>query len=160
MNLKDIIVVTFQSLATDNQLLELLEVPFTDVDGTPTRTMKSIREQIIEDKYPSDLVDNNLSRLCVYELPSSPTQNPIVEKGTIEIDVYVTKEKNKADRRSLLVAERLIGLLDNENRKMAGMKPVGAGTGLQYHSRLANLPTDSREWVKYGLLFKYDMIRL
>lgn len=160
MNLKDITVSIFQSLVQDNALLDLLEIPPTDVNGTLARHMKQIREQIIEDKYPSDLVDSNLSRLCVYELPSTPTSNPNVEKGWLEIDIYVTKEKNKTDRRVLLVAERLISLLDNERRKKLNLPPVHAGVGVRYYNRLANMQTDSSEWVKYGLVFNYDLIRL
>ncbi|WP_336786953.1 hypothetical protein [Paenibacillus sp. MMO-177] len=160
MNLKDITVSIFQVIVQDKELLDLLEVPVTDVNGTPTRLMKSIREQIVEDKYPSDLVVDNLSRLCVYELPSVPTSNPNVEKGWLELDIYVTKEKNMADRRVLLVAERLISLLDNERRKRLNLSPVSAGVGLRYYNRLANMQTDSREWVKYGLVFNYDLIRL
>ncbi|MGE6227631.1 hypothetical protein [Paenibacillus chitinolyticus] len=160
MNLKDITVGTFQVIVQDNVLLDLLEVPYTDVNGKKTRLMKSIREQIVEDKYPSDLIEDNLSRLCVYELPSTPTLNPNVEKGWIEIDIYTTKEKNKVDRRVLVVAERLICLLDNENRKKHNLPPVSSGVGLRYYNRLANMQTDSREWVKYGLVFNYDFIRI
>lgn len=160
MNLKDITVNIFQAIVEDDGLLDLIEVPLTDVGGLPKRTMKSIREQIVEDKYPSDLIENNLSRMCIYELPSTPTSNPNVEKGWLQIDVYVTKEKNKADRRVLVVAERLIGLLDNERRKKLSLPPVSAGVGLRYYNRMSNMQTDSREWVKYGLIFNYDLIRL
>lgn len=143
MKLKDMTVNIFITLARDENLLTLLEVP--------TREMKDIREQIIEDRYPRDLIDNNLSRLCVFEMPSSPTINPIVERGWVEVDIYVTKEKNKIDRRSLLIAERLVELLHNTKI---------AGTGLNYYNRLANLQSDSQEWVKYGVVFSYDNIIL
>lgn len=153
MILKDITVNIFAELAQDIVLLNLIEVP-------ATRTMKQIREQIIEDRNPNDLVEDTRSRLCVYENSSTPTYNPLVERGWVEIDVYVTKEKNKIDRRALLVAERLISLLDNERRKRKGFEPIGAGAGLRLYNRLPNLATDSSDWVKYGLVFSYDHINM
>ena len=151
MNLKDISINVFQALVKDQELLDLLEVPST--------SMKDIREQILEDRYPSDLIENSATRICVFENPSSPTLNPLVEKGWIEVDIYVTKEKNKVDRRVLLIAQRVIDLLDTDKRKRRGKAPIPTGIGLYYYNRLANLPTDNWEWIKYGLIFQYDNIK-
>lgn len=139
MRLKDVAVGAFELIATDEELLNLLEVP--------TRSMKDIREQIVEDKYPNDLVVNSLSRLCVYENPTTKFSYSVVEKSFIEIDIYVTKEKNKIDRRVLLVANRLFEILHNKNIE---------GFQVTYYNRLPNLPTDNKEWVKYGVVFTYD----
>ena len=159
MKLKDITVNVFKVIASDTELLKLLDVPETIINDEKVYALKDIREQILEDKYPSDLVDNNLSRLCIYELQPYKI-SPALEKGRIEIDVYVTKEKNKEDRRVLVVAERLIDLLDSERRKSRALPSVAVGVGLEYETRLANMQTDSREWVKYGIIFTYDMIRI
>lgn len=141
MRLKDIAVGVFSKLATDNELLSLLEVP--------SNTLHDIREQIVEDKYPNDLITTNLARLCVYETPTTKSLYDVVEKSYIQIDIYVTKEKNKIDRRILLIANRLIDLLNNTNID---------GFNVKYYNRLPNLPTDNQEWVKYGVVFSYDNI--
>lgn len=139
MRLKDVAVGVFGILATDKKLLELLEVPSTD--------MKDIRDQIVEDKYPNDLKVNNLSRLCVYEIPTSPSLYSVIEKCFIQIDIYVTKEKNEIDRRILLIANRIFQLLHNAN--VDGYK-------VTYFNRLPNLPSDNKDWAKYGMVFSYD----
>lgn len=134
----------FAKLATSTELLSLLEVP--DPKG-----MEQIRNQVIEDKYPSDLVESDLTRLCVYEIPSSTPLFSMVESNFIEIDIYVTKEKNKKDRRVLQIVNKLMGILHNQ--KIEGME-------IRYYNRLPNLPTDNKEWVKYGVVFTYDSFLL
>ncbi len=141
MRLKDIAVGVFAKLATDNELLQLMEVPSSSLDD--------IRNQIIEDKYPNDLVKTNLTRLCVYETPTSKSPFSPIEKSFIQIDIYVTKEKNKIDRRVLLLANQLFKLLHKANIN---------GYGLEYYNRLPNLPSDNKEWVKYGVVFSYANI--
>jgi hypothetical protein len=139
------------ALAKDEELLNLLEIPST--------SMKDIREQILEDRYPADLITDNKTRICIFENPSSPTSTPLIETGWIEVDIYATKEKNKIDRRVLLIAQRLKDLLDANARQKRGEKPIATGTGLYYYNRLSNLPTNNREWIKYGLIFCYDNIK-
>jgi len=141
MRLKDVAVGVFSALVTDNELLDLLEVP--------TREMNAIKDQVVEDKYPNDLIVNNLSRLCVYENPTSTPIYTNIERSYIEIDIYVTKEKNKLDRRILQIANRLYDILNKRNIE---------GYEIRYYNRLPNLPTDNNEWVKYGVVFNYDNI--
>lgn len=143
MRLKDVAVGIFSTLTTDSELLNLLEVP--------TSSMEDIKKQVVEDKYPNDLVLNSLSRLCVYETTSSKSIYSIVEKCFIEIDIYVTKEKNTLNRRALLIANRIYELLHNKN--IYGFEVV-------YSNRLPNLPSDNKEWVKYGIVFSYVNIIL
>lgn len=145
MRLKDVAVGLFSILVTDSELLSLLEVP--TLNGS--RTMKSIKEQVVEEKYPNDLVVNNLSRLCVYETPSTPSLYTVIEKSFVEIDIYVTKEKNAIDRRTLLIVDRIFNLL--HNREIDGFQ-------IHYFNRLPNLATDNNSWSKYGLVFSYDNI--
>lgn len=141
MRLKDVAVGVFGILATDTELLTLMEVP--------SNSMKDIKEQIVEDKYPNDLVVNSLSRLCVYETPTSKSIYSVLEKSFIEVDIYVTKERNAIDRRILLIADRIFKLLHNKNIE---------GFTVEYFNRLPNLPTDNKQWVKYGVVFSYDNI--
>lgn len=150
--LKDISVNVFMALAKDANLQLLLEMPST--------TMKDIREQILEDRYPNDLIQNNLPRVCVYENPSTPAFGQMLEKSWLEVDIYVTKEMDKVDRKTLLIAEHIINALDTKERQKRGLKPIVAGMGLNFYNRLPNLPTDRPEWKKYGLLFYYDNIRV
>lgn len=139
MRLKDVAVGIFRVMSSDETLLNLLEVP--------DRSISSIREQIIEDKYPNDLVTDNLTRMCVYETPTSKSVFSASERCYVEIDIYVTKDKNKVDRRVLLIANRLYELFHNKD--VDGFQMV-------YYNRLPNLPTDNQEWVKYGIVFSYD----
>jgi hypothetical protein len=149
-----------KELNKDNKLLELLEVPKTEVDGVTVCKMNDIKKQILEDRQPGDLITNTLSRLCVFEQPTAPTFNPIVERGWIEVDIYVQKDKNKIDRRVLIIAERIIELLDTKLRMKNGLKPIDIGAGLYYHNRMPDMMTDNEDWTKYGLVFKYDYINL
>lgn len=151
MNLKDIVISLFMALSKDEELLNLLEVP--------TSAMKDIKKQIIEERYPSDLVSNNLSRVCVYENPTTRTSNPLIERGWVGIDIYVHKDKNKIDRRILLIVERLINLLDTENRLKAGKTPILSGVNLSYYNRIPNMYVDDENYVRYGLIFCYDYFK-
>lgn len=152
LNLKDTMSNVFVALKDDEELLSLLKVP--------TRDMKDIKKQLIEDRYPDGLVQDNLSRLCIYETPSSPTMNPNVERGWVEIDIYVTKENNRIDRRILLIAKRIIEVLDEKERVKRGKSPVQSGVNLSYYNRLPNMFTDNESWIKHGLVFSYDYIRV
>lgn len=153
MSLKDLAVNAFLALAEDTELLGLLEI-------TTPQNMGAVKKQIIEDRYPSDLVNDALSRLCVYEMPSMETQNPLIERCFIHVDIYVTKDKNKKDKRILLIADRIILLLDNEKRRKLGKAPVETGVSLKYSHRLPNMPTDGDDWTKFGLVFTYDLINI
>jgi hypothetical protein len=151
-SIKDRMSAVFMALYQDEELLQLLEVP--------SRNMKDIKTQIIEDRYPNDLVNDNLTRLCVFENSTSPSYNPNVEMCWVEVDVYTTKEKNKIDRRMLLVAEKVIDVLDARRRELKGLPPVHAGVDLRYFQRIPNMYKDNQEWSKYGLVFKYNNFQL
>lgn len=150
MRIKDNAVNVFMVLAKDKKLLDLLKVSST--------SMKDIRRQIIEDRIPTDLIEEALPRICIYENPSTISINPIIERGWIEIDIYVPKEIDIVDRRSLLIAERVVEILDYDERKKQGLKPNVTGMGLHYKQRLPNLPVDTRDWKKYGVVFVYDYV--
>ncbi len=160
MTLKDVAVNVFRVLSRDEALLELLEVPITEVNDVATLTMKDIKKQIIEDRYPNDLVEDNLSRLCVFENPSTPTFNQFMERCWLEVDIYVTKEKDNIDRKVLIIADHVIKLLDGKERAKHGLPPVATGVGLYYYNKLPSLKTDRPEWKKFGLVFYYNEINL
>jgi hypothetical protein len=152
MKLKDKAVNTFMALARDQELLQLL--------GVPTTKLTDAKKQILEDKFPNLVTDDKRGRLCVYELTSHSPLPYGIDRGWVEIDIYVHKDVNIVDRRVLLVAERLVCLLDNEERKKVGLQPVQVGAGFNFDHRIPNMTTESVDWVKYGLVFKYDSMRL
>lgn len=151
MRLKGVAVGIFSKIANDEKLLDLLEVPYTNINGNPVRTLRSIRNQIIENKYPNDLVTSNLSRLCIYELPTVKGYETILENCYIQIDIYVAKDKNEVDRRILLIAERIVELL---NGAVINDYPI------YYFNRNPDSPVDDPDWTKYGLIFGYNNIIL
>lgn len=152
MGYADIATNIFMALAKDSELLNLLGVPTTD--------MVDIRKQIIEDRQPYDLVENPSSRLCVFENPSTPTpSNAFMEKGWIEIDIYVIKQTDEIDRRTVKIADHIIESVDSDKRIFNGLKPIVAGINLSYYNRLPNMLTDRPEWKKYGIVFCYDYVK-
>lgn len=130
-------------LARDEELLELIEVP-------DPRGMKEIRYQVKDIRYPTDLLDNQLSRICFFEVGTSQGKPP-VERGMFEFDIYVHRDVHERDRRGLIILDHLIKLLD-------GFSDVGIS--LNYYKRLGELTSSSEHWIRYGVAFHYDSIRL
>ena len=151
IQLKDITVEVYMALAKNKTLLELM--------GLNNPTMAEIRERILEDSQPPEIITDLDTRLCVYETPTTPAYGNISERGWVNIDIYVHKDNNRS-REILVIAQELINSVDAKQRIKRGLSPVNAGIQLDYHSRLPNRATDNIDWSRYGLIFKYDLIRL
>lgn len=151
IQLKDITVEVFMALAKNDNLHRLM--------GMYEPTMAELRMRILEDSQPPDIIEDLDTRICVYETPSTPAFGNMTEKGWVNIDVYVHKDNNRS-REILIIAQELINSLDAKQRLKRGLKPINAGIQLDYHSRLPNRATDNIDWLRYGLIFKYDLIRI
>lgn len=152
MSWKDCVVNVFMTLARDERLLELLEVP--------SRNIADIRNQIVETVYPDTTTADKLSRICIYETPSSLNFQSGVERNCIEIDIYVHKDVHKRDRRAIIIAEHIRDLLDYRQREKRGIKPASiAGFQFSYYQRIPHI-SNHRDWVGYGLVFHYDSVKL
>lgn len=149
MKLKDITVKLFSLLTTDEQLLDLMEVPYNIVQGKKKYEMSMLKKQFLEEKSPGDLVETDFTRLCVYELPTTKSKFSIIEQCYIQIDIYVNKKKNTRDRRTIMIADRLRELL--HNAKLFDYT-------IRYYNRNPDREADNIEWTKYGVTFNYDNI--
>lgn len=151
IQLKDITVEVYMALARNRPLLQLM--------GLHDPAMAEIRDRILEDSQPPEIITDLNTRLCVYESPSTPAYGNMSERGWVNIDVYVHKDNNRS-REILTIAQELINSVDAKQRAKRGLPPIQAGIQLDYHSRLPNRATDNIDWARYGLIFKYDIIRL
>ena len=87
MKLKDITVELFSILTTDEELLQLMEVPCRVVNGKKRYDMATLKKQFLEEKNPGDLVETDFTRLCVYELPTTKSKFSVLEQSYIQIDI-------------------------------------------------------------------------
>lgn len=156
MSMKDIAVEIFMTLAKNQELLTLIEFPST---LSSNNFMSKIKEQIIEDRYPSDLVTNKLTKICVYENPSSLSFNGFAEKCWVEVDIFTHRDIERINRKSLIIADHICSILDTNARAKRGLSSV-AGIGLQYFNKIPSLMTDRPEWKKFGLVFNYEIIKI
>lgn len=148
MSIADILDNIFISLAKDDELLSLLKVP--------SNKMIDIKKQIIEDKYPNDLISNNLTRICIYENPS--TYHDVLENHWLEIDIYINKENN-LNKEVYLIADRIIEILDEKKRALKNKPPILTGLGMHYYNMLPNMAIGDNNWTQFTLIFTYDYIK-
>lgn len=151
MKLKDITVELFSILTTDEELLQLMEVPCRVVNGKKRYDMATLKKQFLEEKNPGDLVETDFTRLCVYELPTTKSKFSVLEQSYIQIDIYVNKKKNVRDRRTIMIADRLRALLHNSKI---------FDYDVHYYNRNPDSEADNMEWTKYGITFNYNNIVL
>jgi hypothetical protein len=143
LNVKDLVVNVFMKLVRDEKLLDLIEVP-------EPRDMRQLRYQVKDIRYPTDLRDSKLTRICFFEVGTSQMKPP-VERGRIEFDVYVHRDQHEKDRRALMIIDHLTEMLDGFS---------GVGIEMHYEKRLGELTSNAEQWVRYGVAFYYDLIRL
>jgi len=142
MRFVDISGLAFLKLIKDKELLDLLDIP-------EPRDVKTIRKHILNEAYPTDLIESDISRLCVYEITSSTKSRNSLETCYLEFDIYVHKRINQADKRASLIANKINKLFNEQY--LDGYK-------LSYFHRMASPKTSSEDWVKYGVIFRYDNI--
>lgn len=154
-DLKKIYVNIFNAIKSDDELLMLLDI---DKDGVEINDfLKKCRSQIIDSPTPDDLLNNYDTRICIYEEQSNRVES--VDVGYIRMDIHITQDKDKIDRKKLKIAKRLIEVLDSKERKRAGKKPLPIGLfGLSFRHRTSDKSTNYTGWDKYSLVFEYQHI--
>lgn len=157
IDLKDTYVKTFLAIKEDKPLLDLLEIPYEDIEENDF--MIKLRKQVVETADPDHLLDDYSTRLCVHEQSGSYNYPAGVDNSFLAIDIYVAVDKGKKDRRALLVMQRLIDVLDTKQRERNGKQKLNIGLyGLQYHTRLLNQYYRTTGWEKYTVVFKYSYL--
>lgn len=151
MTYKELAVAIFQKVTRDEELLDLMEVPYVMRGGKKRRSMEDIKKQFLEERHPGDLVDSDFIRLCVYELPTTKSRFSILEQSYIQCDIYVTKVNNIRDRRTIRIADRLKSLLHHAHL---------FDHELRYYNRNPDAEAENPEWSKYGITFCYDNITI
>lgn len=142
MRFVDISGLAFSMAIKDDVLLDLLNIPMP-------RDVKTIRKHILNEAYPTDLIDSDISRICVYETNSTTVPRNSLETCYLEFDIYVHKKTDQADKRASLIANRINKLF---NKKFID------GYELSFFHRMSSPKTSSEDWVKYGIVFRYDNI--
>lgn len=156
----------FKEITCDSELLSLLDISPYDGETYPPSTPEDIakfdefmticRKQIYDGKNPDSMMVDFSTKLFIREEPTYNSGHSVDETGSLVIESFVSKEKNAINRKSLLIANRVIELFDTELRKRQGLKPLNIGlTGLHYYNRDPYGTTDSEGWDVYGVIFKY-----
>ena len=153
-DLKEVYVNVFRTIRDDKNILDLLEV---DYNQEQNAFLADLRGQVIDSPSPDDLLNNNKTRICIYENSSNKYQN--IDIGYIRIDIHITQDKNIIDRRVLKIIKRLIEILDTKERKKNNLDrlPIGLD-GLQFYQRIPSQESSYSGWDKYSLLFQYRYI--
>ena len=153
-DLKDIYVKVFCAIRDDKKLLDLLEI---DVGNDYNKFIATLRDRVIDSPSPDDLLNNNATRICIYESTSSQYMNTDI--GYLKIDIHITQDKNSLDRRVLKIIKRIIEILDTKEREKNGMDRLDIGLdGLVFNKRLPAQQVSYSGWDKYSLLFEYKYI--
>ncbi|WDV47046.1 hypothetical protein PV797_04920 [Clostridiaceae bacterium M8S5] len=138
MKFKNITGAVYAKLQADSELLTLI--------GLSSDSNNS-NNQILLDKYPSNLKDNNTTKLLVYE--NQPITKDTIEIVNLQIDIYIHKSIDERNTKLISILNRLYCLLDSLDIE---------GYRLQYSTRLPNLPIENNDWIKYGIVFKTDLV--
>lgn len=158
--LKQAYVETFKALKNDTELLDLLEIDYNN--KTPQEVMANVRKQIVDGSQIDDLLEEYSTRLAIYEKNSDVVIDN-VETNYLSIDIHITYDNNKIDRRALLIAERLIEILDSRHRKRRGLQPLDIGLdGLEYYTRKTETTASKTVtgWEQYTVLFRFKYLIL
>lgn len=157
VNIKEIYETIFIELTEDKKLLDLLNVPYENLEGNDL--LVAFREQILENSIPDDLLNDYSTRLCTHE-QGGGYQTPFLEIGYIAIDIHITKNNNEKDRRGVQLMTRIIEILDTRERKKRGLERLPLGLeGLEYKERSLNQKRVNTGWEKFTLVFKYTYLR-
>ena len=153
-DLKEVYVKVFRAIRDDRTLLGLLEI---EIGEDYNEFLTVLRDRVIDSPNPDDLLNNNATRICIYENPSGQYMNTDV--GYIRIDIHITQDKNALDRRVLKIIKRLVEILDTKERKLQGLPRLNIGLDdLEFYQRLPAQQTSYSGWDKYSLLFRYKYI--
>lgn len=157
VNIKEIYETIFIELTEDKKLLDLLNVPYENLEGNDL--LVAFRKQILENSIPDDLLNDYSTRLCTHEQEGG-YQTPFLEIGYIAIDIHITKNNNEKDRRGVQLMTRIIEILDTRERKKRGLERLPLGLeGLEYKERSLNQKRVNTGWEKFTLVFKYTYLR-
>lgn len=115
LDIKKIHIEVFKALSSDSELLRLLEIDSSLLKGNDL--LNQLRIQIVDNPSPDDLLNNYATRLCIYESNCTINSSRHLETGILCVDIHCTQDKNSVDRRILKVAQRVIEILDSEERK-------------------------------------------
>lgn len=137
-------------------MLSLLEV---DRDSYPDENsfIKRLREQITDTTNPDNMLNDYSTRLTIHETGDS-YRNGVEDVGFVTIDIHTTQDKDRIDRRHLVILKRLIEILDSGERKARGKQPLDIGLeGLVYRSRPSSSYV-STGWEKHSIVFEYKFL--
>lgn len=157
-DIKKLYTTVFTTIIHDDEMLSLLEIPKDGVDINDF--LKQCRSQIIDSATPDDLLSNYNTRISIFEEQSTRPNMSKIETGYIRLDIHITQDKNKIDRRVLKIVKRLIEILDTDERKRAGLKQLTSCglDGLHSRHRKPAENTTYTGWEKYSLVFEYQYI--
>lgn len=157
IDIKKIHIEIFKALSSDSELLSLLEI---DSSLSGNDLLSALRLQIIDNPSPDDLLNNYATRICIYESNCSTNNTEHIETGLLCIDIHCTQDKNNIDRRLLKVAQRIVEVLDSEERKKQSKQPLKIGLdGLQLYRRNFSMSGYSTGWNKYSIYFGYKFFK-
>lgn len=157
IDIKRIHVEIFKALSSDSELLSLLEI---DSSLKGNDLMSVLREQIIDNPSPDDLLNNYATRLCIYENNCSNSDSNSIETGLLCIDIHCTQDKNNFDRRLLKVAQRVVEVLDSKERQKQSKQPLNIGLdGLKMVKRSFARTGYSTGWNRYSIYFEYKFFK-
>lgn len=157
IGIKDIYRQTFRAIKNDTKLLDLLDVEYKDVDENTFLT--NLRRQVVEGSAPDDLLNDYSTRLCIHELNGKYQSGKREEIAYLVIDVHITKDKNMQTGLISDIVQRIIEILDSNQRKRQGLQPLQIGLyGLTYNNRLFDEKSNATGWEKYTITFEYRYI--
>ncbi|MCK9191165.1 MAG: hypothetical protein M0P10_06455 [Sphaerochaetaceae bacterium] len=160
VDFKDIYIKIFREVRDDEKILRLLEIEPLKSDASPTdknNFLKKLKTQIIDTANPGDMLNDYSSKLCVHESDGS-YRSGVEDYGYISIDIHTTQDKDAIDRRHLKIMQRLIEILDSNERVKAGKEKLNIGLeGLVYKSRPSQTNV-STGWEKHTVLFEYKFL--
>lgn len=153
IDFKKMYVETFKAIKNDTKLLDLLEIEHKDLE--PNVVLKNVRKQIQETSRIEDLLKENAIKLAIHE-GDQGYKSSIEETRYINIDILISKDKNRKERRALLLMQRLIEVLDTEQRKRRGLQALPIGLyGLEYRTQTLESRNTATGWEKFTVVFSY-----
>lgn len=156
IDIKKIYKEVFNAIKNDTQLLDLLEVSYKGVNKNTFLT--NLRKQVIEGSTPDGLLKTYEVRLCVHERDGA-FRGLHEDVGYINIDIHISKDKNKVQGVLSDIVKRVIEIMDTNERKKQGLQPLQVGLyGLDYKTRTFESRSSYTGWEKYSITFEYRYI--
>ena len=153
VDIKKIYIEVFGAIKNDTKLLDLLEVEYKDVDKNTFIT--NLRKQVVEGSSPDGLLKTYEVRLCVHERDGA-FRGLHEDVGYLNIDIHISKDKNKTNGILSDIVKRIIEIIDTEERNKQGLQPLKVGLyGLCYKTRTFESRSSYTGWEKYSITFEY-----